>query len=75
MMARISPHLGTPQRALLNEVLVRPGLGELGRLPCLIYCQQRQVVALRLEELGLLLIRLPVHARRRQGMMPDVLTG
>ena len=52
------PHLCAAQGALLDEVLVGPGLGELGGLPGLVDGQQREVVALRLKELGLLLVRL-----------------
>lgn len=50
--------LGPAQAAVLHKVLKAPGLGEVAALPGLIHRQQRQVVALRLEELGLLLIRL-----------------
>ena len=45
-----SPHL--------QEVLLAPGHAKLVGLPLLVDRQQREVVALRLEELGLLLVRL-----------------
>ena len=51
-------YLGAAQGAFLYEVLISPGLRELGGLPGLVHSQQCEVVALGLEELGLFLVRL-----------------
>jgi hypothetical protein len=50
--------LRAPHGARLDEVLEAPGVAELGGLPGLVHRQQRQVVTLCLEELGLLLVCL-----------------
>ena len=65
MLSTRLPHLGAAHGARLDVVLLAPELGELGRLPALVDGQQRQVVAVRLEELGLLLIRLRVTGKPR----------
>mmetsp|Transcript_2661 Transcript_2661/g.9436 ORF Transcript_2661/g.9436 Transcript_2661/m.9436 type:complete len:429 (+) Transcript_2661:131-1417(+) len=48
--------LRAPHRPRLHKVLEAPGARELGRLPGLVDGQQREVVALGLEELGLALV-------------------
>ena len=56
---QLLPHiLRTPQAPRLHKVLEAPRSAEVLGLPRLVHCQQRQVVALRLKELGLLLICL-----------------
>ena len=55
---RKAAYLGALEGAFLDEVLICPGFRELGSLPALIHGQQRHVVALRLEELRLLLVSL-----------------
>lgn len=47
----------------LDEVLMAPRVAELVGLPCVIHCQQGDVVSLRLEELGTLLVRLLISIR------------
>lgn len=54
----LSDVLRPPQAARLHEVFEAPGRAEVVCLPALIHGQQRQVVPLWLEELGLLLVRL-----------------
>ena len=61
---RQAAYLGTLEGAFLDEVLICPGFRELGSLPALIYGQQRHVVALRLEELCLLLVSLSLLLAR-----------
>jgi hypothetical protein len=46
------------EAALLDEILEAPGLAKLIGLPCVVHRQQGQVVALRLEKLCPLLVRL-----------------
>lgn len=49
--------LGPFESSNLHKVFVAPGAGELVVLPRVVHGQQRDVVALRLVELGLLLVR------------------
>ena len=50
--------LSTLQTAALDEVFMTPWVTELVVLPALVHSQQGEVVALRLEKLGLLLVSL-----------------
>ena len=52
------------QAATLNEVFMAPGVAELAVLPAIIDSQQGEVVALWLEELGLLLVSLSLLLSR-----------
>jgi hypothetical protein len=52
----------TTAGAHLYEVLVAPWVAELVGLPALVHSQQREVVALRLEELGSLLVSLHTNS-------------
>ncbi len=54
------------ERARLDEVLLAPRVALLVVLPLLVHRQQRQVVALGLEELGLLLVRLGLRGGPEQ---------